>query len=217
MMEGTDESQHPQPESPETEFKTAPDAGLPPESDTAEPEMNSEQAEPADPMAQLEAEAQKWRETAMRNQAELENFRKRMSREKLEAIKFGNSSLLEGLLPVIDNFRFGLDAARQEGEESDVFKGMAMVAKQIEDFLADQGVVEVPAEGLPFDPNLHDAVKHEHDDAAAEGHVHGGDSARLQAPRPPSARGSGRGLQGSRAGKQAAKAERGEEMAGVGN
>tara|TARA_R110002096_G_scaffold376724_7_gene570493 strand:- start:8368 stop:9024 length:657 start_codon:yes stop_codon:yes gene_type:complete len=124
-------------------------------------------AEKLDP----QAEAQKWRDVALRSQAELENFRKRMSREKQDAIKFGNAGLLETLLPVIDNFRFGLDAARQESQDSIVFQGMSMVMKQLDDFLGEQGVVEVPAEGKVFDPNLHEAVKQEYSDEVEEGTV----------------------------------------------
>ena len=70
-----------------------------------------------------------------------------------DAIKFGNVSLLEDLLPVIDNFRFGLEAARQESESSIVFQGMSMVMKQLSDFLASQGVSEFGAPGEVFDPN----------------------------------------------------------------
>ena len=59
------------------------------------------------PEAQMEADLLKWKETAMRTAADLENFSKRMAREKGEAIKFGNQRLIEELLPVIDNFSKG--------------------------------------------------------------------------------------------------------------
>ncbi len=116
-------------------------------------------------------EVEKWRDLALRGQAELDNFRKRMAREKLDAIKFGNSALLESLLPIIDNFRFGLDAARQEPGSSVVFQGMSMVMKQLADFLADHGVTEYGEAGDSFDPNLHEAVQLEHSDTVEEGRI----------------------------------------------
>ncbi|MEO0444871.1 MAG: nucleotide exchange factor GrpE, partial [Verrucomicrobiota bacterium] len=119
----------------------------------------------------VENEVTKWKDKALRSQAELENFRKRMAREKTEAIKFGNSALLESLLPVFDNFHFGLEAAKQESEDSVVYKGMSMVLKQLQDFLDQCGVKEIPADGVTFDPNFHDAVKQEPSDEVAEGQV----------------------------------------------
>lgn len=127
--------------------------------------------EPAEPIAELQQEVARWKDVALRGQAELENFRKRMTREKADAIKFGNASLLEDLLPVIDNFRFGLDAARQESENSIVFQGMSMVMKQLSDFLAGQGVTEFGEPGEVFDPNLHEAVQSEFSDAREEGQI----------------------------------------------
>lgn len=57
-----------------------------------------------DPWEQLELEAAKWKDQAIRTAAELDNYRKRMSREKLDAVRYGNQGLLEELLPVLDNF-----------------------------------------------------------------------------------------------------------------
>jgi len=122
-------------------------------------------------MANLQQEVARWKDMALRGQAELENFRKRMAREKVDAIKFGNANLLEDLLPIIDNFRFGLDAARQESESSIVFQGMSMVMKQISDFLAAQGITEFGESGEVFDPNLHEAVQQEFSDTLADGQI----------------------------------------------
>ena len=122
-------------------------------------------------MANLQQEVARWKDMALRGQAELENFRKRMAREKVDAIKFGNANLLEDLLPIIDNFRFGLDAARQESESSIVFQGMSMVMKQISDFLAAQGITEFGESGEAFDPNLHEAVQQEFSETLADGQI----------------------------------------------
>ena len=134
-------------------------------------ESAPESVTPADPVAELQLEVARWKDATLRGQAELENFRKRMAREKADAIKFGNASLLLDLLPVIDNFRFGLDAARQESASSIVFQGMSMVMKQITDFLSAQGVTEFGDPGEVFDPNLHEAVQQEHSDARPDGQI----------------------------------------------
>ncbi len=116
------------------------------------------------------SEADKWRELALRSQADLENYRKRMAREKSEAIQYANASLLSSLLPVLDNFEMGLMAAKQEGEGNIIYQGFLMVRKQIEDFLAENGVRAVEAAGS-FDPNVHEAVQQEHHDTVPEGDI----------------------------------------------
>ncbi len=123
------------------------------------------------PLEAAQADAQYWKEQALRTAAELDNFRKRTAKERQDAIKYANGSLLETLLPVIDNFEFGLQAARQEGENSPVLMGMTMVQKQITDFLKENGVEEIPAVGLAFDPNLHEAVSQTVSADAKEGTV----------------------------------------------
>jgi molecular chaperone GrpE len=126
---------------------------------------------PVDPALAARQEMERWKDLALRGQAELENFRKRMAREKADAIKFGNTSLLEDLFPIIDNFRFGLEAARQESENSVVFQGMSMVMKQLTDFLVNQGVTEFGEAGEVFDPNLHEAVQLEFSETLPDGRI----------------------------------------------
>jgi len=144
-----------------------------------QPEMDPQTESPGrgegeealDPVTVMENEVSKWKNLALRSQADLENFRKRMAREKSDAIRYGNAALLEGLLPILDNFTFGLEAARQKAEDSVVVEGMSMVHKQLNDLLEEFGVKEVPAEGEPFDPNVHEAVKEEASEEVPEGHV----------------------------------------------
>jgi molecular chaperone GrpE len=72
---------------------------------------------------------------------------------------------------VLDNFDLGLMAARQEGENSPISMGMAMVRRQLDDFLTSQGVKEIPTDGERFDPTRHDAVATEADAAIPEGTI----------------------------------------------
>ncbi len=113
-----------------------------------------------DPLAALEADVMKWRELAVRTAADLDNFRKRSAREREDAIRYANQGLLEDLLPVIDNFEMGMLAASQD-KSSMIYIGMDMVRRQMNDFLGNQGVTEIPAEGQMFNPNVHEAVSQE--------------------------------------------------------
>jgi molecular chaperone GrpE len=124
-----------------------------------------------DPMAGLQTDLDRFRDLAMRTQADFENYKKRCAREKEDAIKFANTSLLDRLLPIIDNFELGLSAARGEGEQSPVYAGMSLVLKQINDFLIDNGLQPIDAVGQKFDPNLHDALAHEPSDTVPENHI----------------------------------------------
>lgn len=119
----------------------------------------------------FEAEAAKLKDLALRARADLENFRKRAIREKEEAIRYANNALLEKLLPVVDNFELGLDAAKSAPDAASILMGMNMVHKQLHEFLRTHGVEEVEAEGEPFDPNKHDAVAQEPSDLVPEGIV----------------------------------------------
>ncbi len=119
----------------------------------------------------FQAEAAKLKDLALRARADLDNFRKRSLREKEDAIRYANNGLLEKLLPVIDNFELGLDAARNATDAASVLQGMSMVHRQLQDFIRSQGLEEVPADGEAFDPNKHDAVSQEFSAEVPEGNV----------------------------------------------
>jgi molecular chaperone GrpE len=134
---------------------------------TADPQAAGEAS--LDPWEELEAEANKWKEISLRTAAEMENLRKRTARDREEAIRFANQRLLEDLLPVIDNFEMGMQAASQESS-SMIYVGMDIVRRQLLDFLSNQGVEEISTSGL-FDPNLHDAVSQEECGEGEEGRI----------------------------------------------
>jgi molecular chaperone GrpE len=117
------------------------------------------------------AEAEKYRDLAMRTAADFDNFRKRAAREKEDSIRYANTSLLGDLLPLIDNFELGLEAAKSAPGADAILQGLGMVARQFRDFLASVGATEIPTEGADFDPNFMEAVGHEHDPKVAEGKV----------------------------------------------
>src|SRR5213596_3828776 len=131
----------------------------------------AEGSEPEDAMARLQADLDRFRDLALRSQADFENYKKRCAREKEEAIKYANKSLLEQLVAIIDNFELGLAAAREQGDQSPIYSGMILVQKQLNDLLAENGLQPIEAEGKTFDPNLHEAIAHEPSDQFPEGTV----------------------------------------------
>lgn len=137
--------------------------------DSASVQTEAEQG--ADPMAGLQADLDRFRDLALRSQADFDNYKKRAAREKEEALKYANSSLLERLIAIVDNFELGLSAAKAEGEGSPIYSGMSMVLKQLTDFLAENGLQPIDAEGQKFDPNLHEAIAHEPSAAVPEGTI----------------------------------------------
>jgi len=122
-------------------------------------------------LTQLQGDIERFRDHALRTQADFDNFRKRAAREKDDAIKYANASFLDRLIPILDNFELGLNAARGSAADSPILAGMDMVSKQLFDFLASCGVEAVNAKGQPFDPNLHEAVAQEESATVADGVV----------------------------------------------
>lgn len=154
---------------PVTESEAQKKESAPAESMPPNPEDGTGQAE--DETEGLQADLERFRDLALRSQADFENYKKRSAREKEEAIKYANSSLLEKLISIVDNFELGLEAARGEGEKSPIFAGMNMVLKQLMDFLAESGLQPIDAIGQKFDPNLHEAIAHEASEEVPEGLV----------------------------------------------
>ncbi len=120
-----------------------------------------DQTDSDDPIEGLQADLDRFRDLAMRSQADFENYKKRSAREKDEAIKYANAGLLEKLVSIVDHFELGLQAARAEDEKSPIYSGMSLVLKQLQDFLAENGLQPIEAVGQKFDPNLHEAIAHE--------------------------------------------------------
>ena len=140
------------------------------ETDKETPNEQAAAPEQENELAKLQGDLERFKDLAMRTAADFENFRKRAIREKEEAIKYANTAFFERLVPIMDNFELGLQAARQ-AENSAVVQGIEMVAKQLNDFLVENGLAAIEAEGQPFDPNLHEAVAQEAHPEIAEGIV----------------------------------------------
>src|SRR5438876_5868586 len=114
-------------------------------------------------LQQKAAKADEHWDRLLRTWADLENFKKRAARERQEAIKFANASLLEKLIPALDNFDMALAAANNaEGHSMESLKtGIAMIYNQLKTALTESGLEEIDATNQPFDPNVHEAVSHQ--------------------------------------------------------
>jgi len=121
-----------------------------------------------DAMAGLQADLDRFRDLALRSQADFENYKKRAAREKEDAVKYANSSLLQRLVSILDNFELGLAAAKRESVQSPIYSGMVLVQKQLNDLLEENGLQAIEAEGKKFDPNQHEAIAHEPSESPEE-------------------------------------------------
>jgi molecular chaperone GrpE len=124
------------------------------------------------------AKAEEYRDQLLRTAADLDNYKKRAAREKQEAIKFANESLLTKLIPVLDNFDMALAAVSNaqgggaDGATADSLQqGVSMIQQQLKQALTDAGLEEINAIDKPFDPNCHEAVSQQESADVPEGHV----------------------------------------------
>ena len=104
----------------------------------------------------------------VRSMAEFDNFRKRTEKEKSQMFEVGAKSIVEKILPVVDNFERALDAASDEEKETPFVQGVDKIYKHMITTLEEAGVIPIDAKGKEFDPNLHNAVMHVEDDELGE-------------------------------------------------
>ena len=113
-------------------------------------------------ITEREEEVSKIRDQFLRERAELENFKKRMSRDKAESLRYASESLIRDLLPAMDNLARALAAATDTPDNGGegLREGVAMVANQLDEILSRAGVAPVEAANRPFDPSEHEALAH---------------------------------------------------------
>jgi len=117
------------------------------------------------------AKAPEAQDKLIRTLAEWDNFRKRIAKEKEESIRFANEGLLETLLPIVDNFELGMQAAANAQDAKSIAIGLQMVLGQIQNFLRDSGLEVIDSVGKPFDPHRQEAIGHQPSDKIPEGSV----------------------------------------------
>ncbi|MCX7871934.1 MAG: nucleotide exchange factor GrpE [Verrucomicrobiae bacterium] len=103
--------------------------------------------------------ADEYYDRLLRLSADFDNYKKRMMRERSETIKFANESLVQKLLPILDNFEAALNATSNGNATLDNFKtGVSMIYQQIKNILTEIGLQEIIALNSKFDPMLHEAI-----------------------------------------------------------
>ncbi|MCI0748207.1 MAG: nucleotide exchange factor GrpE [Verrucomicrobia subdivision 3 bacterium] len=122
------------------------------------------------------AKSDEYWDQLLRTAADLDNFKKRAAREKQEAIRYANESLLQKLIPVLDNFEMALAAVStaagaEAGTAESLQTGVSMIQQQLKQALSDAGLEEINAANLAFDPNYHEAVSQQESAEVPEGHV----------------------------------------------
>lgn len=100
----------------------------------------------------------------LRLRAEMENFKKRVQKEKSDLIKFANESLLKAMLPTLDNLARAIDHGRSAKENSSLLEGVQITQKQFFNTLEKFGVKSIPAVGEIFDPEKHEAISEQESD-----------------------------------------------------
>ena len=118
----------------------------------------------------LETQKKELEDRVMRQMAEFENYRKRTEKEKSQMFEMGAKSVIEKVLPVVDNFERGL-ASISEDQRGPVYEGMNMIYKQLMDELDKLGVKPIEALGQEFNPDLHNAVMQVESEEFEEGIV----------------------------------------------
>ena len=135
-------------------------------------EANVEATEPVlSDLEKAQAEATDMKSRYLRSVADMENYRKRIAREKQDIIRSAAGTVVESLLPVLDNMKLGLQAAENHPEAKDVTIGFKMVDEQLKKSLSEQGLKELVPDGEAFDPNLHECIAQQSSDEIKEDHV----------------------------------------------
>lgn len=129
--------------------------------------------EQLDELKQRAAKSDEHWDRLLRTTADLDNYKKRATREKQDAVKYANESLLEKLITVLDSFDKALNATQNGGSEAaqSLQTGISMVHQQLKAVLSDSGIEEIDASGKTFDPNLHEAVAQKESADVPEGTV----------------------------------------------
>ena len=130
----------------------------------------AEGTEAAERAARLQAEKDELMQTLVRRQADFENYRKRIERERQEDRRHGTARLIEDLLPVLDAFERAIKAHDDPAYE-EYLKGLELIYRQLSDMLSRHGLERIAAAGKPFDPHYHQAIERVESDEFPDGTV----------------------------------------------
>jgi molecular chaperone GrpE len=126
---------------------------------------------PVDSVAEAQAEADKFKNEYLYLRAEFENFKKQVIKERSDLRKYGAERLVVDLLGVLDIFETALATELTAENMANFRKGIEMTSSELRNVLHRHGVSEIPAEGQPFDPSIHEALSSEETDQLPPGSV----------------------------------------------
>lgn len=134
---------------------------------TPHPENNDSTSE----IQKLQEQAEKFKNDFLYLRAEFENYKRNAIKERADLLKYGGERLVRDLLEVVDNFERALGVT-VNAENFNTFKqGVDMTAQELKSLLQRHSVTEIPAQGVAFDPTVHEALSSEASDQMAPGHV----------------------------------------------
>tara|TARA_Y100000588_G_C14203102_1_gene903373 strand:- start:269 stop:904 length:636 start_codon:yes stop_codon:yes gene_type:complete len=176
MTTKTDNDQNEVEPEKELEQKSKEESAEKKESDEEEEEEEEDKPKDLSPLEQLEEQIRlkdeeilKQKDTFLREKAELDNFKKRLAKEKEDFVQFANERLLKELLQIEDNLERAMAAPNATLES--LKEGVEMIQKQFNDFLKNQKVEPIEALGKPFDPNLHEVLNQQESEEHEENTV----------------------------------------------
>ncbi|MFH1782298.1 MAG: nucleotide exchange factor GrpE [Candidatus Omnitrophota bacterium] len=107
----------------------------------------------------------------LRLQADFDNYKKRVEKERIDFIKYANEDIIIEILKILDDFQRAHEAGKKKHDFEVLYKGVEMIYKDLKDFLSKKGVKEIESIGKPFDPNEHEAMMQCESDDVPEDHV----------------------------------------------
>jgi molecular chaperone GrpE len=107
----------------------------------------------------------------LRLQADFDNYKKRIEKDRIEFIKYANEEIIAEILKILDDFERAVEAGKTKHDFEVLYKGIEMIHKDLKEFLKQKGLKEIEAKGKPFDPNEHEAMMQEETDAHPEDYV----------------------------------------------
>lgn len=138
----------------------------------ADEEPAADPAPPAaEPVPDPAAERDEYRDLLLRKQAEFDNFKKRVERDRAEANRQAERILIVALLPLLDDFERALGASTDAGGVEAYRAGIELIHRQLLEILRKRGVTSIDTAGARFDPNLHEAVAYQASEGREDGDV----------------------------------------------
>ena len=140
------------------------------------PEKPSDEAETAQEnlskkIKETYSQNEDWQDKYMRVLADLENLKRRQIKEREEAVQRTRSQIFGDLLPALDAFQMGIKEVEKEESTKNIFIGISMAYKQMEDILGEYGLEIINPEGAEFDPKFHEALSYQTNDEVEDGYI----------------------------------------------